>query len=351
MWKNNLHSKNLASVRRYYSVEGLNQDRLLNLLASRGIVLYDVKKSSPSKMTFSISVKQDKKFFAIVKEICYNNSEPQEIHVAKPLKRGFFAKIRQKRKQTREKVIAIKKVGGYNITKLSVKGMGYPLYFLLNNLGILAGVLALTVISAVANDYIFSFSFVGSGSVFQSQAEDYLKEQGVDLYDRFSEFDLKKLSGGILASNSNLTFAQIYKRGNKMVIELVAGKSAKPPLDDSVQSLVASDDGVVESIVVYRGTAVVNQGDKVNKGDLLVDGKEYFNEQEILTNVLAKVTIRCEYVYEYISDRDGEELYAELFAKNAFLGEVQDCIVEKTQFEDKYAYKVTLYYIQVITAG
>jgi hypothetical protein len=71
--------------------------------------------------------------------------------------------------------------------------------------------------------------------------------------------------------------------------------------------------GVIESIKVYRGTALLTVGDKVNIGDTIVDGYVYRNDKVCPINVVAKATILEEITKTYIFDKEGLEDFKDDF--------------------------------------
>ena len=123
-------------------------------------------------------------------------------------------------------------------------------------------------------------------------------------------------------------------------------------LDGSVYEFYSDADGVVENVKVYRGTAVVEKGQAVKKGDLLVNGVAVIKEKEVKINVLASVTILSEFYYEYRSEKDGEEDKAVLLAEQALADKepVSETVL-KSQEGDEYVYSVTLTYRHILYAG
>lgn len=359
MWKNRKFSENIKGVYHLYKVTGFNQDRFINTLHSKGITLLDLKKNAVDQMTFKVSVKENENFFAIIKNMCYTTDRKQLSSVETPKDLSIKSKKgRKKPKKRKEKpkenknLIATKEQCGYTIERVKTVGKGYPVYFLACNFGLVLGAICFLILSVIINDFIFSFSFVGSGNIYKNQVVSALSEQGVYQGKRFSQFDLNHLSDIILAKSPNLSFVQCYKQGNKMVIELAISSSPSDTLDDNVKELRTDKSGQIESIKVYRGTPIVNQNDFVNEGDLLVAGYSKFNDTVIETSVLARVSLIVEWHYEYISDNDNSAMQAELFAKT-ILGDKQitDCLVSITQKDGEFIYDVAIFYRHILLAG
>ena len=293
-----------------YEVEGLNFSRLLSALYKAGINVYNVKNSGGKKTVLSVKYSDSEKFFAISKELCYN-------------------------------VKKIKERGGF-----------YPALFFWRNLGVLLGLTIFFVAAYICNDFIFSFSFCGSGSVYYKEVESYLNGVGINRFSRFSDIDLKDLGGSIVKSNPRLSFASCVKEGNRLKIELVLSENPPEIIDGNVDKLIALESGTVESVKVYRGTALVSSGDRVNAGDVLVDGLMTIKEQTVIVNVIATVTVISEKEFLYVSAVDGEEDKALLLAEEKFSDyETKDFSVEKIFDGENYTYSVRVGVRYVFHAG
>jgi len=307
--KNSGDRKDLG-VYDFYEVKGSNLDGLINVAVRKGIILYKIKKFGRKRLRVGVNFGQSENFFAIAEELCYN----------------------------------IKKVGG--------GGALYPLKKLLASFGLIIGAIIFVFTSMIGGDLLLSVSFTGSGKVYKREVNEYLLGVGVKKYSRFSEIDLKSLEDGILADNPHLSFAGCSRRGNVLIVDLALSKDGVDRLKGDEYSLVSDVSGVVESVKVYRGTAVVSVGDSVNKGDLLVDGYVTIKEQTLKTNVLACVSIIVEQSGEYRSKNDNEEDRALTFALiDAPDVEVLHQDVQKTVEQGEYLYKTTIKYRRILYAG
>ena len=293
-----------------YTVSGGNVDYFINKCAKNGVMLLNVKKISVNQVVLTIKLRQTKKFFAITKDLCYN----------------------------------IKKVKG--------SGLFYPVFYLSKNIGLVLGALVFATIAFFANDFIFGFSYIGSGAVYSQKLSEYLQVKGVKVYSRFSQIDLKGLQNDILRESPYLTFASCKKEGNRLVVRTELAQTPAERLEGNVKEVRADTDGVIEFIKVYRGTAVVCVGDQVKKGDLLVDGYAVIKEQTIPINVIASVTIKANCFYEYFSPYDNCQEQAKVFAEVYFADrQAQSKEVEKTAVKGGFIYKVTLSYLRVYCVG
>ena len=338
MRKDNSNSQSLGFALSKYSVEGLNQDRLINLLQAKKIALFNLNKISATLMSFCISVKQDKKFFAILEDLCYNKN-------IKVKKSGLFGS------KSSDGVIKTKAECGYTVKKIGIAGKGKWLRFLRVNFGLVVGAFVFIAVCVYNSNVIRKIEFRGSGSILEKEIYCYLQDSGVAINGRFSNVDLARLSDGVLASHPLLSFAECYKRGNSLIVEVALAKDKVNVLDGNVTALYSDVDGVVQELKVYRGTALVNVGDRVQYGTLLVDGYSTVKEQVIKTNVIAGVVIRAEKNYQYYFDRDDQDQLAEWKAKLEFEGETVEEIIKKEKSGEGYIYSVTLVNLRVLSVG
>ena len=315
MWKNKGDRKNLTfankirGVKVEYKITGLNLDNFINTLKNRGITLFEIKKLDNKQVIVAVSYNNSKKLFAIAKEMCYN------------------------------------------VKKIREKGLGLILLNSVRSVGVILGALIFSLITISLSDVIFEVDYSGTGSACKGQVQEYLSSVGVNKYSRFSSFDLQNLEDQILANCNDLSFVSLQKKGNRLMVNLSLSVAGEKRLDDSIYQFHSTVSGVVESLKVYRGTAVVKVGDKVNKGDLLVDGYMTIKEQVVKINVLASASILIEKTFYYTLG-DNQEDIAILFAKESMEDkEVIGFSVNKIQTNNQFIYEVTAKYRAVIYAG
>ena len=248
----------LDGIKVAYEIKGFNLDRLIEIAKKRGITLYNAKKFGNKHLIVSVSLKESKKFFAITKELCYN------------------------------------------IKKVREEGRLYPLLNLYRSVGLFLGAIAIICSAFYFDNFIFSTQYSGTGSMYKGQVQEYIESVGVKRFAKFSSFDLDTLADGILASNPHLSFASCEKKGKTLKISLVLSKDKVERLSGEVRALYADTDGIIESVKVYRGTAVCSVGQRVNENDLLVDGYSIIKETRVETNVIAVVSIVAEKTFNFI---------------------------------------------------
>lgn len=116
---------------------------------------------------------------------------------------------------------------------------------------------------------------------------DSLKDNGIDVYKRKVSFDkLNSIKNKILEDNKDtLEWIEIREKGCIYYIDVTPRVKSNNNVDNALPSdIVAEKDGVIKHIVVHRGSKVIDNGDYVKKGDVLISGNIIKNE-----NVIDKV--------------------------------------------------------------
>lgn len=292
-----------------YQVSGKNINYLPEFLHRKKVSVIKFCQLNETLAKVTIDFQDINKFFAICKNMCYN-----------------------------------KKVIGY-------RGILCPLTLFINKVGLCLGIALFILISTLSNGVLLGVKIQGSGKAFESETRSLLKTLGVSKYVLFNKIDYRQIENKILSSNPNITFVSVYKEGNFLVVDSQITSSKIEVLGENSTDIVSTVDGIIEEIVVLRGTPLVSVGDKVKKGDLLVGayllGKE---EGEIFpTFTVARVkiieTIEFSYKPNVLNDREIELAYA-LAEFNA-----NGNIVEKQHKIDNGVIVVTLTIRRILTGG
>lgn len=266
-----------------YKVKGEKLYYLPELLHRKGVNVYDFSKISDIEYLVTLDFLDLSKFFAICKNMCYN-----------------------------------KKVVKY-------KGILSPAVKVVKNLGFMIGCALFLLLSPLFSDFVLKIEVEGSGSCFSQETITVAMENGAKLYSRFSKLDYGALETAILTENPRLSFVTAEKVGNKLVINAVLAEKEPETLGCREEDLVCEFDGVIEEITVLRGTALVESGAQVKKGDKLVGAYLTLKDGSIEnTYVLARVKILQNYKYFYKCDAvtDLEVSVAYALSKFNLSGEV-----------------------------
>ena len=92
---------------------------------------------------------------------------------------------------------------------------------------------------------------------------------------RKKDIDVYYIENNIARSNDEIMWVKARIEGVKLKIDIIERQS--PPIIISNQTpcnLVASKDGIIVRVFTSEGTAIVGNGDMIQKGDLLVKGEQ-----------------------------------------------------------------------------
>lgn len=276
-----------------YKVVGSKLNYLLALLHNRKISVFYADKLADNTLSVTIDFCDSNKFFAICKNMCYNKTII-----------GFY-------------------------------GVLSPLAYLFKNIGIFLAAIVFLIATSFLGNYLLDVDCIGSGACFKSQTLAIAEMNGATKYSKFSSIDFKNLEAEILKTNPLLSFVSVKKQGNRLIINSVLSDKQPSVLNENTSSLVSEHNGVIESITVLRGTALVKVGDSVSKGTELVGAYLTGKEDKLYpTYVLARITIistEARFI-PYDGEIDDNLLKsAEKVAEFESIGEVVEAKAEKCQ--------------------
>lgn len=134
-------------------------------------------------------------------------------------------------------------------------------------------------------------------SELRSRVYDCLEANGVTAGVSIRQIQTNRLKRQILASVEELSYVGVRRQGVRLQIELAPETPAPQvyALEDA-RDLLASRNGVIQSVTVYSGEACVQSGDTVLRGDTLIRGAEEKSAEETTpVGALGTVIARCWY--------------------------------------------------------
>ncbi len=213
------------------TIEGTFPERLINLCAKNNIELWNIRRLSKTLLNAHIRI-------------------------------SSFKKLRKYCKKTRCKVHITKKCGLkftlYKYRKRKALFLGFVIFFLmLWTLTKFVWVIEVTGNQKLTDDFIIQ------------QAKNAGLYQGMPI----SRINPKSIRHHIMTHVEDVTFLTINQKGTTVYIDIREREEKRPHFDkDTPSNIVATESGVIESILVQSGTASVKKGDIVCKGQLLVSG-------------------------------------------------------------------------------
>lgn len=215
----------------------LNNRAVVSVTGTAEVVLKKLKKSetavfsfkkSGAQCLFSVNGKDLKKVFAIFGNPCYN---------VKVIKGG----LRQRLKSA-----------------------------LILRAGLVAGAVFFAAAAVFANSFVLKIEVGGSGSYLEPEVRRIIYAGGAGEFKRYSLLNVSEATGKILAL-PQVTFCNIEKRGSVLKIDVRTDEEHYGTVN--ARPLVSDCDGVVKNVVAVCGTAAVQVGASVSKGEVLIDAR------------------------------------------------------------------------------
>ncbi|MBR2354075.1 MAG: sporulation protein YqfD [Clostridia bacterium] len=163
---------------------------------------------------------------------------------------------------------------------------------------------------------LFSIRVEGNSRLADEEIIAQLEACGLSVGDSLRGIDTSVLENRVLIASEDLAWISVNLRGNVAYV-VVREREAPPPEDGTVAAnLVASRGGVIQWMEEIRGEIVVEVGDAVGKGDLLVSGMYGAEDGPLrLSRASGRVYAR--------TDRSFEVRVPLVYEKKEYTGEVR----------------------------
>lgn len=275
----------------YIRISGNSPERFINLCHTRGILLWNIKKT-PKGYDFMLQIQEFKKLPSVARKT-----------------------------KTRPYI---------------VKRIGFPFYVkrIRQRKGLLAGTALFFVLIYVLSAFIWDIQISGQYTHTEEALLRYLKTIEVYSGMRKNTLSCPEVETAIREAYSDIGWVSAELKGSKLLIKIQ--ETNMPTLSETETKpmhLTASRDGIVESIVTRTGTPMVKAGDIVKKGDILISGivEIYGDSGELL-----KKTAVC---------ADGDVMVQ---SQSSYYNELlKQCQKKEYQNTDSITYRVSIFSYQI----
>ncbi|MBQ7114424.1 MAG: sporulation protein YqfD [Clostridia bacterium] len=285
-------------------LEGKALERFLNRLTHSGVEIWHIRRTGINTVTAHISIAG---FYAL-----------------RPMLRGQ----------------------GIRVHILQKRGLIIRLSSLRFRKVLLYGWTVAAVLLIAASRRIWFIEITGLDTVPQQNILSVLAQNGIREGAWRSAVHTAPLGNSIMASDPRIAWAGAHLDGVTLRVDILeAGDAAKLPDHDPVPaSIYASSDGVVSSVTVLEGRALVREGDAVKAGQELITGI-LRNDEANLIVTRAKGTVLAQVVYRFtasagpkiLAPQAGEEVERctriSAFGKTFFSRPATDYAQETALFE------------------
>lgn len=212
-------------------VSGYFIERFLNICIRRNIYLWDIKKKSPNEAAMKMTLRGFKSVRPVARKT------HTRVHIVK--KKGFPILMHRYRKR----------------------------YFFFG------GILLMICFLLIMSQFVWSINVVGNERVSTQIILDTLKDLGFYQGCYKGSYDVVDLKNQALLRLDELSWLWVDVRGSRATVNVKEKSPAPEILDQSTPcDIVAKKAGVIKSFNATAGLEVVNVGDTVQQGQVLISG-------------------------------------------------------------------------------
>ena len=188
-----------------------------------------------------------------------------------------------------------------------------------------------------------SVDFVGT-ECYRREALQALDEVGIRAFTPYKRGQEDLVCAKLLALDG-VEFCTLTKKGNRLAVEIRL--SPFPIMRVEKGNMQAKHEGELLSMTVLRGTALKRSGDKVSKGEILVED-HFTTEQggQVRVEIIARVCIACAWEGD-IEAESKEDAFAKAYLA---LGLTESDTLQETKIENNgKTYRVSIRYQAIET--
>ena len=239
-------------------IQGFFTERFINLCRINNIKIWNIKNVVNGIVRFSIAIKD-------------------------------FKKIKPIAKKTKCKVKIISKKGVYfKLFKYRKRSLAFIL------------ILLFLILSTLSTTFIWNIEVVGNMYIPTENIYSALKDNGLYVGRNKIGLKTKKIINAMRVELTDIAWMGIEIDGTHAKVKVVE-KTKLPESavnENAIGDIVSDKSGVIEKIVVENGTAILEAGDYVEEGRILIEGKIYSKFLEP-KDVSAKGIVTVKRQYEY----------------------------------------------------
>lgn len=213
------------------SVEGYYIERFINICTTSKILIWNLKREKGIKLFLNVGIKD---FYEIIK-------------IAKKLK----CKVKIIRKRGMPFLI-----NRYKKRKI---------FFL--------SLIIITILIGISTNYIWNINIEIEDNIEIENIEQDIKDAGLEVGMNKNKIDTQEIINKIRLNRNDISWIGIELKGTNAIVKIVKSKEAPEIIDEKDYSnIVSNKSGIITKIIAQNGTALVNVGDEVKEGQILIKG-------------------------------------------------------------------------------
>ena len=212
-------------------VEGYYIERFINICQNKKILIWNLKREKGVKLYLNIGIKD-------------------------------FKKLKNIARKTNCKIKISKKKGIPFILHRYKKRKIFAIFLIL---------IAFAIYTS--SKYVWNIEVQVEDNLQIEQIEEDLADLGLKKGVLKSKIETEKLINELRLKRNDISWIGIDLKGTNVIVKAVKSDEKPDLLDNSDYcNIVAKKSGIITKVIAQNGTAVVKEGDEVNKGDILIAG-------------------------------------------------------------------------------
>ena len=212
-------------------VEGYYIERFINICTTNKILIWNLKRENGVKLYLNIGIKD---FYEAIKII----------------------------KKLKCRVKIIKKRG---IPFLLHKYKKRKIFFL--------SLLIIMMMLFVSTNYVWNIEIQIEDNKKLENIEQELNNAGLNIGMKKRNVNIEEIVNKVRLDRKDISWIGIKLNGTNAIVKIVKAKQAPELIDNNeFTNIVASKSGTITKIIAQNGTAIVKEGDNVEKGQVLISG-------------------------------------------------------------------------------
>ena len=227
-------TRSLWNILRGYvtiSIKGSRAAELVSALAAEEIPLWEVRRTAPDELSARIAA-------------------------------GDFRRIRGAAFQTRSRVRILRR-----------HGLPFALAAFRFRPALLWGALLFAAALFALSCFVWRIEVTGCLNTDPAAVRAALKEEGVAPGVPAGSIALSGLGNRLVSRLAGVAWAGVTLNGSQLTVSIVEDEAVQEAEEGGPSSIVADRSGVLSQVVVYEGTALLQEGDRVEEGQVIVEGR------------------------------------------------------------------------------
>ena len=176
----------------------------------------------------------------------------------------------------------------------------------------------------VLSKFIWNIEVIGCENINQDEIISFIKENGLKIGSFKGNINSDEIVNKVRMQRTDIAWIGIELNGTNAIVRVVEAESKPEIVDENAfTNIVASKDGVITSISAQNGTVLVEKGDEVKKGDVLIAGY-----------------MEGKYTDKYYVNSNGEVKALVLYSQSEKISKKETKKVETGNINKKYAIKI-----------